>query len=82
MPGRKKMDLDDFGYAVERLTRTAEDLADRIAAGWTKGGEVVSGLADALCGALPEADHSADPDDNPVRPIEMKRKRGWKREKW
>ena len=76
------MDLDDFGYAVERLTRTAEDLADRIAAGWTKVGEVFSGLADALCGALPEADHGADPDDNPVRPIEMKRKRGWKRKRW
>ena len=76
------MDLDDFGYAVERLTRTAEDLADRIAAGWTKVGEVFSGLADALRGALPEADHSADPDDNPVRPIEMKRKRGWKRKRW
>jgi hypothetical protein len=76
------MDLDDFGYAVERLTRTAEDLSDRIAAGWTKVGEAFSGLADALRGALPEADHSVGPDDNPVRPIEMKRKRGWKRRKW
>jgi len=72
------MDLDDFGYAVERLTRTAEDLADRIAAGWTKVGEVFSGLF----AALQEADHGADPDDNPVRPIEMKRKRGWKRKRW
>lgn len=76
------MDLDDFSYAVGILTRSAEDLADRIAAGWTKVGEAFSGLADALRGALPEADHSADPDDNPVRPIEMKRKRGWKRKKW
>ena len=76
------MDLDDFSYAVGILTRSAEDLADRIAAGWIKVGEVFSGLADALRGALPEADHSADPDDNPVRPIEMKRKRGWKRKRW
>lgn len=76
------MDLDDFGYAVGILTRSVEDLADRIAAGWTKVGEAFSGLADALRGALPEADHSADPDDNPVRPIEMKRKRGWKRKRW
>ena len=72
------MDLDDFGYAVERLTRTAEDLADRMAAGWIKVGEAFSGLF----AALQEADHSADPDDNPVRPIEMKRKRGWKRKRW
>lgn len=76
------MDLDDFGYAVGILTRSVEDLADRIAAGWTKVGEAFSGLAYALRGSLPEADHSADPDDNPVRPIEMKRKRGWKRKKW
>ena len=76
------MDLDDFGYAVERLTRSAEDLADRIAAGWTKVGEAFSGLVDALRGALQEADRGADPDDNPVRPIEMKRKRGWKRKRW
>ncbi len=76
------MDLDDFSYAVGSLTRSAEDLADRIAAGWAKVGEAFSGLADALRGALPEADHSADPDDNPVRPIEMKRKRGWKRKRW
>ena len=76
------MDLDDFGYAVERLTRTAEDLADRMAARWIKVGEAFSGLADALRAVLPEADHGADPDDNPVRSIEMKRKRGWKRKRW
>ena len=76
------MDLNDINEAAERLARTMENLAETIAAGMYRACNKVGEAFSGLFAALQEADHSADPDDNPVRPIEMKRKRGWKRKRW
>lgn len=76
------MDLNDINEATERLVRTVESLAETIATGMYRACNKVGEAFSGLFAALPEADHGADPDDNPVRPIEMKRKRGWKRKKW
>lgn len=76
------MDLNDINEAAERMARAMENLAETIATGMYRACNKVGAAFSGLFAALPEADHGADPDDNPVRPIEMKRKRGWKRRKW